>query len=99
MVYLVEALGSNRRQEEEEYLVTVILDRRLDVKKSTRRLPDADTDPTEAPNPDDMMMDTNTDDDTYIVDWKSLESTEILNWMTESLHLMSTFWRLADGEW
>jgi hypothetical protein len=78
-----------------EAAATVILDRRLDVKKSTRRLPDADTDPTEAPNPDDMMMDT--DDDTHIVDWKSLESTEILHWMAESLHLMSIFWRLADG--
>jgi hypothetical protein len=78
-----------------EAAAAVVLDRRLDVKKSTRRLPDADTDPTEAPNLDDFAMDI--DDDTHVVNWKSLESTEILNWMAESLHLISTFWRLADG--
>jgi hypothetical protein len=79
-----------------EAAAAVILDRRLDVKKSTRRLPNADMDPTEEPDSDDMTIDTEAEDDTHIVDLQSLESTEILNWMAESLHLMNTFWKLAD---
>lgn len=78
-----------------EAAAVVILDRRRDVKKSTRRLPDADMDPTEEPDPHDMTV--TMEGNTQIVDWQSLESTEILNWMAESLHLMNTFWKLADG--
>jgi hypothetical protein len=85
-----------------EAAAAVILDRRRDVKKSTRRLPDADMDPTSGePDPDDMTIDTEVEpeveDKTQSVDWQSLESAEILNWMAESLHLMNTFWKLADG--
>jgi hypothetical protein len=79
-----------------EAAAAVILDRRIAVKKSTRRLPNADMDPTEEPDPDDMTIDTEAEDNTQIVDWQSLESSEILNWMAESLHLMNTFWKLAD---
>jgi hypothetical protein len=80
-----------------EAAAAVILDRRLDVKISTRRLPDADMDPTEEPDPDDMTVTTEAEDNTQIIDWQSLESTDILDWMAESLHLMNTFWKLADG--
>jgi hypothetical protein len=96
-----------------EKAAAVILDRRFDDTKSTRRLPDADMDPTEAPYPDDVMVDTdnnnndnnnnnnnnnvNNNGDTKMADWKALESAEILDWMATSLHLMNTFWKLAGG--
>jgi hypothetical protein len=45
-----------------------------------------------------MTMTTEAEEDnTQIVDWQSLASAEILNWMAESLHLMNAFWKLADG--
>jgi hypothetical protein len=66
-------------------------------KKSSRPI-DADMDPTEEPDPTVHAVISRTrEDKTHIVDWQPRIDRDILNSTAESLHLMNTFWKLAEA--